>query len=348
MARKIFSFLFAFLFVPLFIIFLVLLNLKLTILSPVFYKSVLNETNIYTEIIAQAPNIIQEQMASQQGKEGEGGAVSQQAIPQDFLEIAQKSISADWIKSQAEKIIDGVFDFANGKTKTLDITISLVEFKQTFITKFVAGVKEKGQALPQCTAEQTQKLQTEGQTSFLPECLPQGINVDESISQLTTQLQKGLNDSIPNEFVFGKDFGDLHNLEVIQLAFQIFQIVLYSLLGISLLLLLFLFLLNKRKENKGLAWMAVPILIASTIVLLLIFAGFFIFLVSSGLWLNQLSATLSPLVQKLVSIASTKLVFSFVLTAGSAFLLSIILLILAHIIKKKYRKNEKQKTQRTE
>jgi hypothetical protein len=131
-------------------------------------KSALHDSGVYDSI------------AKQVAKQVTDNTVSDGGLPLDTAEVqaaATASFSSKTIETDAEKVIDGSYDWLEGKTEEPEITIDLKPYVDSYTQKVSDQVAQHAQALPPCTTEQLSTLALNTNNIADIPCLPPGVSV---------------------------------------------------------------------------------------------------------------------------------------------------------------------------
>lgn len=335
MARKILSCFFAVLFVPIFIILLIVFGIKSSVFSANFYKTTLQKSDIYNQLLDRSGSLLSGMVGGESSRLGLGPINTD-----DLQKILKDSISPVWLKTQIENIPDKFFAFANGKNSTLDIIIPLTDIKKTLPENLSKVIKAKIETLPTCTSEQTKKLQSQKEGEPMSfDCKPQGMDVSQIESGLLESITgpKGLITNLPDQYDIGKIINQSpQTVPAIQRFFYFANIIFIILLIASVLLFVFIGLLNVKYLPGMLKWLSIPLLIASGAVLIFGFFGQVILMVLLGGYTTTLPAEMRTLVNSLIGVFSQNLSSHFKLIPGIILVLAIALLIVAIVLCKKH------------
>lgn len=302
---------------------LLLLGLKVSLLSPGFYKASLRESEIYTRTLTE---FVPEQFASDE--------ISFMMLTNDdLINVIQDSISPQWLESQAESVIDGAFFYLFGKIPSLDVTIPLSSTKESIATNLAELSNERMAEIPECTPEQLEQME-EG-ADLGTECLPPGAAVPELTAEHFLYGQDFMDiipDKIDLEDTLPSDFPESPAMANLPRYYQYFQIGLWVILGSSLALMGLIVFLNWGNTSALLRRLALPLLIAAVPILAVGLAGSFYgaeFLEKSML---DATAEVSPLLTSLTETFVGSFFLRLMLPSGIAFALALVGLITAYIL----------------
>jgi hypothetical protein len=334
MLRKFFSSCLAILFVPILLTTIIAIGIKLSLLNPNFYLKIFDKSNSYTELIQTIPLNLSQTL--QQGDSTTFGPLTQD----DLMSSLQESISPTWLKNNLQKILFGVSDYGNGKTYSINEIILLKDVKNTFIESISKKFDNKITDLPTCTKEQAKNMPTENVDPISLSCLPNGTDIEKLKKQFKDELSGG-DDS------FLKNIPDQYNLSDIvnknpllstniKTVFGYSNIVLYSLITISTLLLLIITLINMKNISVMLKWISIPLLIVAILTLLTALLGnLSLGVIVNGSTFNLPSAEAKVLLYTIINIAIKQFFIFYYYCSGILMIFSITLLVIAIIISKK-------------
>jgi hypothetical protein len=331
---KLFSVLFSLILIPVLLITLLLWGLKISLLSPAFYKSTLREAQIYSRSLEElVPSFLSEM--------GEGGTLGP-LTSEDLERVLRESISPQWLGTQVDGIIDNVFSYVSGKAPSLEAAISFGDVKGSIAENLAQVFNEKLANWPECTSGQLRQLEeSEGNVLFDLQCLPPGIEAPELGEEIFAG-EDGFLSAIPDQFELSEMLsGDSSQTSpLVEVARYYGYLRMGSLAGFAVLLLLVivLILLNKNNLSGAIRWMSVPLLIAALPVLAVGVAGnqygfgFLQQMMSTGP-----SMELNPVIADLMEAFVGGLFLRIAVPAGIAFAAAIVGLIAVSILKRKTR-----------
>ena len=137
-----------------------------------------------------------------------GIMVSTDEVKQALRQVAP----VEWVQGEAERLIDEASPYLTGNTDRFAISISLRDNKRQARALIVETVQsrliESASGLPSCTPAQTAQIsQTLARgVQQLPPCLPQGIQPDRLVDQMSGAIDDGVDSlvlgSVPDNIVF--------------------------------------------------------------------------------------------------------------------------------------------------
>ena len=146
--------------------------------TPQPLEHALKQSGIYSVF---TQNTIEEQTTSTILAVNEPGVQTaiQQAFPPSLLE------------EDANKIIDGTYDWVQGRTATPHFTVDLTEPRAQLADRIATYVAQKTAALPQCSTQASLQLAQAGTTNLNPytlTCRPAGVSSDQLASQARQEV----------------------------------------------------------------------------------------------------------------------------------------------------------------
>lgn len=229
-----------------------LAGLSKTFSSRESIKSWIREANIFEQLINMSLEALP-QMYSQNMTAEEKVVMTElirkfQDPKSELAQIRNRIISPQIFEQKADIVIDGFYDWFEGKTRTPQFEIQLIDDPQVFKDLLLAVVKEQLKSqmanLPACPAN----FNLQGDLQNL-ECLPAGIDLEELEAKLTEQLQT-INPEELNQIAEQTKFSgqtlpiDPALAEQIQLIFQIVKYTPYLILAWIFLLSVLLVLIT--------------------------------------------------------------------------------------------------------
>jgi hypothetical protein len=128
--------------------------------SPTPVKKILSDSGIYNSVVGSA--------LDQAKKSSTGGSEVSLTDPL-IKKAAEDSFSPQVVQSSTEKVIDGIYDWLDGKTAQPDFNVDLANVKTTFAQKVGQAAQTKAATLPACTTPPTTT------DPFTATCLPPGV-----------------------------------------------------------------------------------------------------------------------------------------------------------------------------
>ena len=144
-------------------------------------KTALRDSGAYS----QAANQLAER-ASQEATQAGGPSLESASVNS----AAQDSISPELIQRDAEGAIDTTYDWLQGDTPKLVLSINLKPYIDSFTNKLGDQAIQKAEALPACTAAQLQQIDPNNIDVFNLPCRPPGLDLNtlkgQAIAKLTS------------------------------------------------------------------------------------------------------------------------------------------------------------------
>ena len=115
--------------------------------------------------------------------------VGQDLPVQDPLvqEAIKKAITPEFAQSTAEQVVDGTYNWLEGKTSKPDFNVDLSGLKQNLANNVADAGVQRAQSLPVCTTQQLRQLDPNATDPFSLPCLPPGINLQAERQKLVNQ-----------------------------------------------------------------------------------------------------------------------------------------------------------------
>lgn len=189
------------------------------------------------------------------------------------------SITKDDVKTSAQSIIDGVYAWLEGKTKTPVFSVDLSKSSEELKTKLSAYAEQRSASLPACTLEQLRTVNFENNVLSIP-CLPPGVTptqIGQRFSQQATEEIDFLkNPVITNETVFKQSEAQQFEKDTAGAprTYQNLQKNKWFTLALVIIMILLL-ILGRRNRMAGVK------VVARTMIVVGIFLGLLWLLVSS-------------------------------------------------------------------
>jgi hypothetical protein len=141
--------------------------------QPDYVKQTLRKNDIYQTVVQDLLKQKQTDIA------GAAGVSGDQSEVQDAI---TKAIPPELLQTQAEKIIDGSFDWLQGKTDKLNVTFDIGSAKQQIADGIAAAADKHLRSLPTCTTAAS--LQSNASANALEAtCLPPGFDIPAAVNQ---------------------------------------------------------------------------------------------------------------------------------------------------------------------
>jgi hypothetical protein len=145
--------------------------------SPAPVKKILSDSGIYNSVVSSALDQAQKSTSA-------NGEVT--LTDPAIKSAAQESFSPQVVQTSTEKVIDGVYDWLNGKTAQPDFNVDLTNVKTTFAEKIGQAAAARAATLPKCTAppESTDPFNA---TCLPPTVTPTAVGIQAKNDVLTGQ-----------------------------------------------------------------------------------------------------------------------------------------------------------------
>jgi len=333
MLRKLFSSCFSILFVIIFLVALILLNLNLSILNVNNYKTAFQKSDFYNQILGKGVTYFISGM--NQGGKSSFGPLTEQ----DITTTIKKSITPQWLQIQVDKIFDQSFNKITGKSTSINIVIPISDVKKSLSDNLTSILKIKVAGLPTCTAEQLKQINSnKDQNSYNFECIPSSMSTAEIENSLLDGItgKEGLLTKLPDQYNLGEIISKGPFLDTAQRGIDIFRMVMWISLSVSIVLLLIILLMNMKYIPGMLKWITIPLLIVSISVLILGVIGYFSINSLVGGFTISLPNEFKVVIFDLIKSFSGNLFISMMSITGIIFLISVVVLIISIVLGKKF------------
>lgn len=155
-------------------------TLRQTVMDRTVVKSWLAESGVYDGFIDQAARIAKEQTS----KQAEAAPEGENFDPTVFVAAAQSAFPPNVLRENVEKVLDGTYDWLEGRTDSLRFTLDLSEERRIFIDSLGSQAMTRVAGLPACT----EGIGTENFDPFQAACAPTGFDAAAQIENLKTEL----------------------------------------------------------------------------------------------------------------------------------------------------------------
>ena len=119
---------------------------------------------------------------------------------QEIVSVLRRVAPADWVRQQAEMVIDEATPYLTGKTETFTVDVSLADNKRRARDVMAEMVRTKlnraVEGLSECTADQRMSRVTFGAIIRIPDCIPPGIQSDELVKQIESSIVSGVESQV--------------------------------------------------------------------------------------------------------------------------------------------------------
>ncbi len=290
--KKFFTVIFFLLFTVLFTFVLLLGEVNLDILKPAFIKNSLRETQTYRKLVKN-PDLLTSRLSGQGGGPLEPQAPGQNApvplapgpgaapgqtpgIEQKLTQAVLRSINEKWLEDQAEKSIDAIYQYAMSDQQNIKISIDLRDYKARFRNNVYGLMVEEYNKMPEVPLEQFEQQMAQNPGGF-PTVRPAGFTMDQMLAKTGLNPVDEIMKNIPDKYdagSVGRNSPDptsgLAGLKQIRPVLNIINIVFWSLLTITLVLLLLFAKLTSKTLMEFL--MRLGIYLSAALAPLLLFA----------------------------------------------------------------------------
>lgn len=170
------------------------------------------------------------------------GENTSEITSQALSEALKTTFPPDYIKQGSETVLDGVYDWLDGKQQAITFAIPVQEKAEEFKTNLANALAPKLEGLPPCASRL-------GNTTSDPTCIPIGLNAQD----YARQLANNANGSFFKEPLTAQSFGQPAHTSQIDLLLQAAQMARTSALVLPFAALLFagLFILLSRDRLQG-------------------------------------------------------------------------------------------------
>jgi len=104
-------------------------------------------------------------------------------------QIANEAFSPSYIKQNAETVVDGVYNWLDGKTSQPEFQIDLQQAKVRLADGLASYASERASSLPTCSLAESRNLAAAGNVDvFSANCLPIGISPAQVASELRSEV----------------------------------------------------------------------------------------------------------------------------------------------------------------
>lgn len=128
-------------------------------------------------------------------------AVSEGNLPIDKEAVSQaaaETFSPKTIETNAEKVIDGTYNWLDGKTATPEFSVDLRPYVNSFTQTLNDRLVQQAQVLPVCSPEQLQQVDPNNIDVFKLQCLPPGVTLDMVKGQIAAETAKSSQEFLEN------------------------------------------------------------------------------------------------------------------------------------------------------
>jgi hypothetical protein len=298
----------------------------------------IDKSGIYDKFLDLAPKYIGDQIKANDKDQGLSAPISTAEAENVFKE----QFSRDWLKSNTEFILNQTFDYLNGQSSTIDAKIDGVHVKNGLQDFVFAYVKSQIEALPVCQSGELHNVEN-------ITCRP----ADETPDQLARNITDSIFSQKDSPLVNIDDNYDVGNyltnaspvsLATIRQNIHNFNLSLYLLTLLSIILLAGIGLLIFRPLSSVLRYLATALLIPG-ILLLFSVLGSLSFPYLAKIPINNLSQGVTDSLKSLALAIGSGYFLNVLYVSLVMVIISIILYILAAVFKHKPGTGPKPKLQ---
>ncbi|MBM2820849.1 MAG: hypothetical protein HW405_609 [Candidatus Berkelbacteria bacterium] len=171
-----------------------------------------------------------------------------------------KSFNPVWMKTTAETNLPLIFDFASGKTVTVNASINLLDFKKELTKNFVTTTQEEVKNMPTCQNDEIPPEET------VLTCIPQGTSASQVSSMIVPSDFTEVINKIPDTLIINEKN---HSIVSLKQSFTLLNIFFFVSLITSILLIIILVLLNLSYWPSILRWVGLGLILPSSFVFIL-------------------------------------------------------------------------------
>lgn len=338
MVRKILAVVLIIIFVPVFMSTILAWDSHFTVLNSHYLAAQIDKSGIYDRFLDLAPKYIGDQIKANNKDQSLPASISTAEAENVFKE----QFSRDWLKLNTELILNQTFNYLNGQSSTIDAKIDGVHVKNGLQDFIFAYVKSQVEALPVCKSGESQSV---GNITCRP--------ADETPDQLARNITDSIFSQKDSPFANINDNYDVGNyltnsapvsLAMIRQNIHNFNLSLYLLTLLSIILLAGIGLLIFRPLSSVLRYMATALLIPG-ILLLFSVLGSLSFPYLAKIPINNLPRDLTDSLKNLALAIGSGYFLNVLYISLALILISIILYILAAVFKRKLSAGPKPKLQ---
>lgn len=239
--RKIFSVLLCLWILIILPISILVFTIRYSVLSPRFYKSTLREAEVFQQVLEGSLVGFVEKLSSD-----ENVRPYLNTLPfsdQELADALEEALSPEWVQTQFDDVLDGVFAFVRGRSPTVDVVIDISEIQDTLANELIETARqEHGVSMSRET------LIGEGSLFYLGEDTKIDLNKTLNYEEGSALLQ------LPQYYNY------------VRLALGVAVLVV-------LLPLLWLAFLWRKNKVAALRWVAIPTFLGSSLTLIVGLAG---------------------------------------------------------------------------
>jgi hypothetical protein len=163
------------------------LGLTETFTNPTQIKKIVADSGLYKNIVSA--------VLDQAAKNSGGGNNSVSLADQAVKSAAVTTFSPQFVQQSTENVINGTYDWLNGKVSQPDFRIDLSGKKTEFASLVASNAQQVASNLPKCTRAQSEVINNQGGNFdvFSAICLPTGSTPELVASNVQAQLANNQN-----------------------------------------------------------------------------------------------------------------------------------------------------------
>lgn len=195
--------------------------------------------------------------------------------------IAKQAFTPELLERSSNDVVQGIYDWLNGKTPEPQFTLDLSSAKTTLLNGLSQYAEKRASGLPPCTAAQLQTLDLESDLLNLP-CLPPGLTAkqvgDRFSEQLLTNADVLDKPVITNQTIADQNNGksltaDVQNVpDTFQTAQDLRWVVMIPVVLLGLLLIF-----ARRDRRAGLRHVSWALISVAAFLVIMLLAYWFVF-----------------------------------------------------------------------
>lgn len=314
--------------------------ITLGVLSFVVRPVHLKKWGVSSGAYAKLPGIIIDQAASEQSKDKEnndGLTLKEQGVKQ----AAEKALTPAFFQKSAEQVIDGGFNWLDGKTDKPMFSIDVLEVKQSFVDNLGSYLKQRYEALPACP----DGVMPESTDLLKINCRPSDdvVNIDQAISNQKLSMLEDQNFLAENT-VTADNFGKSEQKSVVPTIYTWFKLSPAIFGGLALISGIMVIALCEVKKFgvRKLGWRFV---VAGSLALIATCVGVFGLIKLTGLINRQPAnsgiAPFKTVVAPIIGAARADIIVFSLASSLAAIALGLIILLATRSVSKKHQKQSK-------
>jgi hypothetical protein len=152
--------------------------------KPDAIKTAFRESGIYTSIVGDA-------LDKAQKEEGQSGTADEIPVTRpEVRKIITDAFPPQFMQTQTENLLDGVYNWLNGKTKTLEFNLDLSDSKVRLADGVSKYVSQRLASLPTCTASDLSTMPSDVDPFNAP-CVPPNYDVNAAAEKARQEILNG-------------------------------------------------------------------------------------------------------------------------------------------------------------